>query len=269
MIAKLSPTTDARIRQQQLLSQVMRPATLSLLEKARDREGGNALCLDCGEGEVVFHLAGLIGHNENVTGIDPSRENIQTARQLAVIKKIGNADFYENDKFQCPTEGYFGLVYGCLQLTRPFDPDALIRKTCNFLRMGGIALFEVIDFSTFFSTPKNFAFERFIEVCAALIDHHWGDLACRDQMAQSLACSGFHPVEQQYVAPAFLRGKSRNLPSLTLASIQDEVIRQKLATQDELQVLLYELKDFEQKPDSLISLPGIHQIWGKKTRPIF
>lgn len=264
MIQKLSPITDARIRHQQLLSQVMRPATYSLLEKVSMKEGGNALCLNCGEGEVVFHLAGSAGPNGSVTGIDPSWENIHTAQQLAIVKKTGNAAFYQKDKFQCPANSHFRLVYGCLQPTHMVDLATLVRQTWDLLQPGGMVLFELIDFSAFFSTPKNFAFERFLELSAALIHSNWGDSACSTQMTQSLARSGFQQVQQQYVAPTFLCGQSRNLPSLTLASIQDEVLQQKLTTQDELEVLLYELRNFEQKAHSLISLPGIYQIWGHK-----
>lgn len=265
MITKLLQSTDTRIRHQQLLSQVMQPATFSLMEKAKIKEGSNALCLDCGEGNVVFHLANSVGQNGKAIGIDPSRESIHTAQQLAVIKKIENAVFYQNDEFPYSAGDHFGLVYGCLQPTRQFDLDVLVSQTWDFLHPGGKALFEVIDLSTFFSIPKNFAFERFLELCTSLVRSHWGHTAFSTQLGQHLSRSGFQQLQQQYVAPAFLHGTSKNLPSLTLASIQYEVLQQKLATQDELQVLLYELRNFEQKEYSLISLPGIHQIWGAKT----
>jgi SAM-dependent methyltransferase len=264
MIMKLSPTSDARIRHQQLLAQTMRPTTLSLLEKAKVKEGSNALCLDCGEGEVVFHLAKALGQNGKAIGIDPSRESIHTAQQLAVIKKIRNAVFYQNDEFPYSANGQFGIVYGCLQPTRQFDLDVLVNQTWNFLQPGGNALFDVIDLSTFFSAPKNFAFERFLELCTSRVRSHWGHTTFSTQLGQHLSRSGFQQLQQQYVAPAFLRGTSKNLPSLTLSSMQEEVLQQKLTTQDELQVLLYELRNFEQKEYSLISLPGIHQIWGSK-----
>ncbi|MCB9305521.1 MAG: methyltransferase domain-containing protein [Lewinellaceae bacterium] len=235
----------------------MRPTTLSFLETVKVKAGSSALVLNCGEGDVAFLMARLLGENGNVTGIDLDGENVQTAQQLAIIKKIGNTTFYQREQFQKQTKKRFGLVYGCLQ------PDtSLTEQICGSLQLSDIALFEVIDFSGFNSIPKNFAFERFLDLYTALIRSQWGDSPFSTTLHQLLSQSGFQGIQHQYVAPAFLQGASRQLPSLTLESIRKEVLNQKLATKDELQVLLYELKDFEQKTHSLISLPGIHQIWG-------
>ena len=259
MAMKFSTTSDARIRHQQMLSQAIRPATLSLLGTVKVKEGSNALVLNCGEGDVAFLMARLVGENGNVTGIDLNRENVHTAQQLAVIKKIGNVAFYQGDQFQSQPKKRFAMVYGCLQ------PDtSLDEQMCGSLQMSGLALFEIIDFSGFNSTPKNYAFDRLLDLYSALVRPQWGDNPFATRLNQLLSQSGFQRVQHQYVAPAFLHGASRRLPSLTLESIRNKVLNQKLATEDELEALLYELKDFEQKTHSLITLPGIHQIWGYK-----
>ena len=129
---------------------------------------------------------------------------------------------------------------------------------------GGVVLFEVIDFSGFNSISINFAFERFLDIYKTFIQSQWGHVPFSIKLNQLLSQSGFQQVQHQYVAPAFLRGAAKHLPSLTLECIREEVLGQKLSSEDELQVLLYELKAFEQKAHSLISLPGIHQIWGHK-----
>ena len=261
---KLSTTGDAGIRHQQLLAQTLRPATLSLLEKVKVKAGSKTLCLNCGEGDIAFHLSGLVGDNGNVMGTDPSGENIHTARQLAYIKNIGNTTFCETEQYAPGSGQLFDLIHCRLPLTRFFDPATIIAEIQAQLMPGGLALLEVIDFSGFNSTPKNFAFERFLDLYTNLVRLQWGDSPFSNGLNQLLSQSSFQQVQHQYVAPVFLRGAAKHLPSLTLECIREEVLGQKLSSEDELQVLLYELKAFEQKAHSLISLPGIHQIWGHK-----
>ncbi len=264
MRMKRSTTSDVGIRHQQLLAQTLRPATFSLLEKVNVKAGSRALCLNCGEGDVVFHLSGLVGDNGTVFGIDPNRVNIHTAQQLTQIKNIWNATFCETEQFRQGDEQPFEFIHCRLPLLRFFDPRAFIAEIRNQLIPGGMVLFEVIDFSGFNSTPKNFAFERFLDLYTTLIPSQGGIGPFSVKLNQLLSQSGFQGIHHQYVAPVFLQGPFRSLPSLTLESIREEVLHQKLSTEDELDILLYELKDFEQNAHSLMSLPGIHQIWGHK-----
>ena len=87
MTTRLSSKSDLEIRHQQLLGQVLLPTTLSLLDHIKVEERSRALCLNCGEGDLVFKLSELVGDNGSVIGIDSSNENIHTARQLSIIKK--------------------------------------------------------------------------------------------------------------------------------------------------------------------------------------
>lgn len=264
MTMKLSTTNDAKIRHQQLLTQTMRPATFSFLEKVKVREGSKTLCLNCGEGDIVFHLSGLVGDTGAVTGIDPKGENIHTAQQLARIKNIGNVTFCKTDRFGQGNRHRFEFIHCRLSLTRFFDPETLLKSIEARLMPGGMVLFEIIDFSGFNSIPKNFAFERFLDLYKVLVRSHWGDKPFCTQLNQLLSQSGFQQVRHQYVAPTFLQATAKQLPSLTLECIWDEVICQKLTSEVELKILLYEVKNFEQEAYSLISLPGTHQIRGYK-----
>ena len=260
----LSTNNIAQIKHQQLLRRTMRPATLSLLKKVKVKEGGRALCLNCGEGDIAFHLSGLVGKNGTVIGIDPNGENIHTAQQLSHIKNIRNTTFCKTEQYGQGNGQQFELIHYRLPLTRVFNPIKLIEAILEQLMTGGVVLFEVIDFSGFNSTPKNFAFERFLYLYTTIVRSQWGNSPFSTRINQLLSLSGFQAIKHQYVAPAFLQGSAKHLPSLTLECIREEVLCQKLGSEEELQVLLYELKDFEQKAHSLISLPGIHQIWGYK-----
>jgi ubiquinone/menaquinone biosynthesis C-methylase UbiE len=264
MSVKLSTTSDADIILRQLLARTMQRTTLSFLETASVKAGGRVLCLNCGEGDIAFHLSGLVGDTGTVTGIDPNGENIHTAQQLTLIKNIRNATFYNTDWYEQGNGQQYELIHCRLSLTRFFDLETLLKKIEALLMPGGMVLFEVTDFSGFNSTPKNFAFERFLDLYTALLRSHWGDTPICTQLNQLLLQSGFQGVRHQYVAPSFLQTTSKQLSSLTLECIKEQVLSHKLISRDELEVLLYELKKFEQEAYSLISLPCIHQIRGYK-----
>lgn len=260
----LTATGHARIRHQQLLSQVTFSTTQSLLSQMQMTQGSKVLCLNCGEGDVVFYFSGLVGLHGTVTGTDPYAENILTAQQVKEIKKLHNVSFYQSDHFKNGKSQQFNFIHCRLPLIWTFNTQKLINVVIDQLQEGGIILFEVIDFSGFNSIQDNYAFRRFLDLYAAFIKIHWSNAPFTSHLNEILCQSGFRQINHQYMAPSFLQGASKHLPSLTLECIMEEMIDRKLSSSDEVQVLLSELKSFEESAYSMISLPGIHQIWGMK-----
>ena len=265
MLIKNLTTNDAIIKHQQILTEIMRPATHSLFNNLNVQEKSNVLCLNCGEGDSVFHLADLVGKNGLVIGVDPIVENIQTAQLLSQIKKLHNTDFCTIGQISQKRELSFNFIHCRLPLIRSFDIEIILGQIENQLIPGGVVVFDIINLSGFNSISKNFAFDRFLDIYTSFVRSTWGSTSFSSYLNQLLVQSGFNQVQQRYSAPTFLRNSSKTLPSLTLECILEEVLYKKQSSVDELQVLLYELKNFEQNNYSLISLPGFHQIWGYKS----
>lgn len=260
----LTNIKEASVRHAQLLSQAILPSSLSVLKQMKIKRGSKVLCMNCGEGDVVFFLSSLVGNDGHVIGIDGYDENIFTAKQLQAIKNIPNASFYSTDQFEMENSGGYDFIHCRLPIVSFFEAEKLLNFIEAQLVEGGLIFFEIIDFSGFNSVHEHFAFDRFIELFKALIQSYWGKEALSTIMNQLLLCSGFHNVKHHSFAPTFLQGASQQLPSSTLESIMNDLITLKLASKEEVQVLLYELKNFEQKEHSLISLPRIHLISGNK-----
>ena len=51
---------------------------------------------------------------------------------------------------------------------------------------------------------------------------------------------------------------------LTFSAIADELEAEGLASADEIARISRELKEFNQRPDTIVSLPRIFQAWGRK-----
>src|ERR1700733_743139 len=66
-----------------VLSRVMRPTTLSLLNQAGIRPGMNCLEVGCGSGDVAFDLARIVGSEGSVVATDIDEIKLRLARQEA------------------------------------------------------------------------------------------------------------------------------------------------------------------------------------------
>lgn len=261
MLTKISTGNTSFIRHQQLLTQIISPGTLSLLEKAQVRAGSRVMSMNCGEGNAAFHLSRMVGERGIVVGFDPNAENIHTAQQLTEIKNGSNITFLETTQSRL-SWAPLDLVHCYISLLQYFDLGTFIEEIQRLLKPGGVALFEVIDFSGFTCFPKNFAFERFIEICSDYLRNLWGDTPVHLRLCELLLRSHFDGIRHQFVAPFFLQNSGKQLPMLTLESIKGDVLNRKLSSNDEIQALLYNLTSLSQEPHALISLPGVHQIWG-------
>lgn len=254
----------AMIRYQQVRSQAMWPATSAFLRQVVIKKGITAIELNCGEGDVSFQLARLVGGQGSVLGLDPSWENIRTARQIALIRKASNVTFVQTERYECAAEQHLGLAYGRLPLNPLFVPDETFEAIWKCLQPGGMILLEAMDLSSFHSVPQNYAFERFLDLYHSLLQPLWGDVNLNTLLIRRLSQAGFREVQQQYVPPTFQRGPFKHLASLALAGMQETLLQQNMATPDELQALLHELRSFEQQDHTMINMPGIYQVWGYK-----
>ena len=90
------------------------------------------------------------------------------------------------------------------------------------------------------------------------------DLSTSSKFRQHLNSAGFEQVGATQVPPIFLNEESKSLGSLTLESIAEAIINEQLVVPAELNALIEELQSFEQRPDTIIGLPGIYQVLGYK-----
>ena len=85
-------------------------------------------------------------------------------------------------------------------------------------------------------------------------------------MHDQLKQTGFKKINIQMVRPRFLTGKNKHIVSLLLENLSSKLIEEKIASPTEIQALLFELKDFENKQYTMITLPGIFQTCAYKIK---
>jgi len=76
--------------------------------------------------------------------------------------------------------------------------------------------------------------------------------------------AGWRNVEINVIQPTFASGEGKQIPVLTLINIADSILAEQLATEAELQSTVDNLTRFTDDPRTLISLPRVFQVWGRR-----
>src|SRR5260370_24861179 len=129
-----------------ILSRVMWPSTLNLLQRAGIRPGMTCLDVGCGGGDVSRELARLVGPTGGVVGIDIDDVKIGIAREEAAALGMPNLEFRVCDLGETEPQAEFDLVYARFVLTHLPDPNAMVGKICQTLRPAGVVVVADIDF---------------------------------------------------------------------------------------------------------------------------
>ena len=66
------------------------------------------------------------------------------------------------------------------------------------------------------------------------------------------------------VQPTFASGEGKQIAVLTLINIADSLLDEKLVTVPELQSAIDDLTRFTDGPRTLVSLPRVFQLWGRR-----
>jgi hypothetical protein len=66
------------------------------------------------------------------------------------------------------------------------------------------------------------------------------------------------------IHPVFTSGEGKQLAMLTLINIADSVVAAGLATKGELKSVIDDLTRFTDDPRTLISMPRVFQLWGRR-----
>jgi ubiquinone/menaquinone biosynthesis C-methylase UbiE len=248
----------ARLR---VLSRIMRPATLSLLNQAGIRPGMNCLEIGCGSGDLAFDLARMVGPNGRVVATDIDEIKLQLARLEADENRLTNLEFRLADILTDEVEK-FDFVHARFVLTHLADPRKALGKMWQAIHPGGALAVEDVEFRGHFCYPESAAFSRYVELYIETAQRRGVDPNIGPRLPGLLIKAGFEKVQINVVQVAAMSGESKLMAPLTMENIRDSVQAEGLASGAEVDRLVQELYEFAADPDTLISGPRIVQTWG-------
>ena len=265
----------AERKRQAILSEVLADSSQAFFQKNLIKPGMHGLDLGCGVGKVTLQLKALVGEKGKMTGLDINPTFIEIAREKAAQQCISGVEYYcmdmvdglqgnitLPDKYQQIIR--YDFIYSRLFLNRLHQAEKILAQVYDWLKPGGFAMIEELDFSNCSSFPNCHAFDRYIELYLAIKKRQGLDVNLGGKLFSLFQQANFNDIQVQLKAPIFLKEQHKNLPSLTLESIGEDLVQAGLVVSAELSALLAELKAFEHQDHTLISLPGIYQSWGFK-----
>jgi len=244
-----------------VLSRVMRPTTLSLLDQAGIRSGMKCLEIGCGSGDVAFDLARIVGPDGTVVATDIDEIKLRLARQEADRNQLSNLEFRLADILDDELEN-FDLVHARFVLTHLANPRKALEKVRRSLNPGGVLAVEDVDFRGHFCHPEYAAFSRYVELYTKTAQRKGADPNIGPRLPELLIKTGFERVQINLVQLAALSDDSKQMAPLTMENIADSVLAEGLASPAEVERLVHELYAFACDPETVISGPRVVQTWG-------
>jgi SAM-dependent methyltransferase len=248
-----------------ILSRVMRPTTLALLDRVGiPRE---AVCLDvgCGGGDVTVELARRVAPHGRAVGADLDEVKLGLARAEARDAGVENVEFRQADVSGRLGEADFDVAYARFLLTHLSDPAGCVGRMHDALRPGGLLVVEDIDCAGCFCYPDHPAIRRSLELFTAAVRRRGGDPDIGPRLPVLLLEAGFERVGLNVVQPAGLEGEAKLIFPLTLANIADAVLADGSATPEEIGRVVEQLYEFARDPRTVAGTPRVVQAWGYRT----
>jgi SAM-dependent methyltransferase len=138
------------------------PITLALIEDAKIIAGQFVLDVATGPGEPALSIAGLLGPEGKVLGVDPVPEMVEAARREANRRGLQNASFEVAfaDKLPFPANTFDGVVsrFGVMFFPSPVDS---VREMLRVLKPGGRISMAVWHFAE--RNPFHYSLSQVVE----------------------------------------------------------------------------------------------------------
>jgi SAM-dependent methyltransferase len=248
-------------RRLNLLSEIMRPTTLWLLEEAGLRVGDRCLDAGCGGGNVVLDMAHIVGPKGRAVGVDFDPEIIDLARQDAWDSGYSTIEYHVTDVRDFG-DGPFDLAHARYLLSHLSDPEKVLAHIKDLVRPGGKVAVEDTDLSGCFCYPPDGANDRFVELYTEVVRLAGGDADIGRRLPMILLAAGLGDVRWNVFQPAHVTGAHKHFLAVTMERIRRSVLRHSLATNDEIDKIVDRLHAFADDPWTLVSMPRVVQAWG-------
>lgn len=153
-------------KHRETIREMFAPVTLALIEDAKIGRGHTVLDVATGPGEPALSIAGLVGAEGKVVGIDAAAEMVEAARREAKRRELSNASFEVAlaDHLSFPANTFDAIVsrFGIMFFPSPI---AAIREMLRVLKPGGRMAMAVWHFAK--RNPFHYIFAQAFERYAA------------------------------------------------------------------------------------------------------
>ena len=246
-----------------VLSRVMGPMTVALLERAGVAPGARCLDVGCGGGDVTLALARMVGPSGAVVGVDIDEIKLQLARHEAADAGVRNVEYRRAGIDELDADGTFDVAYARFLLSHLPDPAEGVRRLAGAVRPGGVVAVQDIDYVGGFCHPPSPAYDFAWDLYPRVAAYGGGDAELGRRLPGLFADAGFEAIGVHVEQPAGFDEDLKLLTALTFESIADTAVAAGLVDCGEVDERMHDLHRFAARPDTLLSLPRMVQVWGR------
>ena len=246
-----------------LLGRILNGGTLDLLCRLAPGPVGRFLDLGCGGGSLSI-AAATSGYARAVTGIDFDESVLALARKDAEEKGVANVTFRQGDATTLAVGKPFDVAYARFVLSHMTDAALVLQNLKKAVHPGGLVLVEDVDFSAHYCYPANSAFARYVDWYERAARHNGQDPHIGLRLFELFRTAGLTDVGFDVVQPVFHQGDGKWMAVYTLEKIGPALLEQGLVSKEELEGTIRELKAFTEDDRTILSMPRIFRVWGKK-----
>jgi len=247
-----------------LLARVLKRTTAELLDRVGLTRGMKCLDVGCGGGHVSLLMAGIVGSQGRVVGTDADGEILALARQDAKAANVLNVEFQQVDACTGAWQTQFDLVYARFLLSHLKNPANCLSAMVEACRPGGTIVIEDTDFSGSFCYPTCAAYERYKKLYQKVVQRRGGDSNIGPKLPAMFHSAAIQAIEFNVIQPTHIRGEGKLMAPITMSRISNALIAESLATEKEVQHILARLNGAAADHETVMSLPRIFQVWGKR-----
>ncbi len=247
-----------------MLARMWLPTTSALLDRVELLPGLSCLDLGCGSGDVTFELARRAGPSGRVTGVDMDQVKLDLARQAAVAQGISNVDFRVLNVSAWAEPDTYDVVYCRLLLQHLGRPVEVLRTMWEAVRAGGVIVVEDADFEGSFCDPPSDGFAFWVDAYQRVLERSGGDPLLGRKLHRYFREAGIPAPALTVVQRADVTGEAKTLPHSTVQATAEAIMREGIASAEQVNAALASLADFAADPGSVCGSPRIFQAWSRR-----
>jgi SAM-dependent methyltransferase len=247
-----------------VLARSWEPTTSNLFDRIGVTSGMRCLDLGCGGGDVTLELARRVGPDGLVVGVDMDAVKLDLARQAAATQGLANTEFRELNVYEWAETSLYEVVYcrNLLQhLSRPVD---VLRGMWAAVGEGGTIAVEDADFEGSFCDPPHEGFNFWVETYQRVLERNGGDPLSGRKLHRRFTEAGIPAPDVAVVQRIDRTSEARMMPHSTIEATAEAIIREGIASADEVRAALSSLKDFASDPRFLCGSPRLFQAWSRR-----
>lgn len=264
--------TDAELRRLVQLASHEQDRVIDACRRANVADGATVLDLGCGPLGALAALAGVVGREGAVIGVDASAAALEKARGLLPADNFSHVRFVRADVNEIAREELgvhdVDVAYSRLMLLHQADPARTLRNVAKLLRPGGVVIAHEPSDSPMdapASEPHVPAMTRVWELVIAAARARGARTDFGRKGKTYLEDAGFTVESHHAYAVHYPPEIGYEIPRVALHSLRPTIAEHGLASEDEIAQLDQEIENAKRNPNvQWVSSPLMLEWIGRK-----